>query len=493
MNVKEIKNEGLAREYEVTLTAEEMANQTETRLMEISKTVRMAGFRPGKVPMQVMRERYGKAVMGEVLEKAVNDSSAKTIQDNKLRPALQPKIEIKSFDEGKDLTYTMSVEIIPDFDVNDVKSIKIERPVADVTDEVIADALGRIAGQNSVSKPIEGKRAAKKGDVLVIDFDGESKGERLPGMKGEGHHLELGSNSFIPGFEDQLIGKKAGEEVKVDVTFPDPYHSEDLAGQPGTFDVKIHAIHENSPAEVNDDLAKKLGFDTLDPLKEAVKAQIENEFSGFSRERAKRELLDALDNGHDFELPQSLVDMEFETIQKQVAAEEKRDLEKDEIAELKEIAIRRVRLGLVLADIGNENNITVSDQDLNQAVIREAQKYPGQEAQVFEAYRNNEQLINALRAPVFEEKVVDFLLELVDIKDVTVTAEELVNEDHDHEHDKPKKKAATKKPAAKKASAKKATSKADAAEKPAAKKKAPAKKPAAKKAPAKKKAADSKK
>lgn len=436
MKIKETKSEGLKREYTVTVTADEVAEKTEQRLIEISKTVRMAGFRPGKVPMQVMKDRYGKAVMGEVLEKAVNDSSAQAIKENKLRPALQPKIEITEFDEGKDLIYTMNLEVIPEFDTKNVKSVKIERPVAEVTDEVITDALGRIAAQNSVSTPITTKRAAKSGDVVVIDFDGESKGERLPGMKGEGHNLELGSNSFIPGFEDQLIGKKAGDEIKVEVTFPDPYHSEELAGQPGTFDVKIHEIHEKKPAEVNEDLAKTLGFDSLDPLKDALKGQIESEFAGFSREKAKRALLDALDNLHDFELPQSLVDMEFETIQKQVSQEENRELADDEMAELKDIAVRRVRLGLVLADIGNENNIIVSDQDLNQAVIREAQKYPGQEAQVFEAYRNNEQLINALRAPVFEEKVVDFLLELVDVTDVTVSADDLVAQDEaEHVHD----------------------------------------------------------
>ena len=476
MNVKELKNEGLSREYEVTITAEEMSAKTETRLLEIAKTVRISGFRPGKVPMKVMRDRYGKAVMGEVLEKAVNDSSADAIEKNKIRPALQPKIEIKSFDEGKDLIFTMSVEVIPEFDVVDAKSIAITRPVADVTDEVLEDALGRIAGQNSVSEKITSERAAKKGDVLVIDFDGESKGERLPGMKGEGHHLELGSNTFIPGFEDQLIGKKAGDETKVDVTFPDPYHSAELAGQPGSFDVKIHEIRVNKPAKIDDELAKTLGFDSLDPLKEAVKAQIENEFSGFSRDRAKRALLDALDDAHSFELPQSLVDVEFDTIQKQVAQEEKRELNEEETAELKDIAVRRVRLGLVLADIGNENNITVSDQDLNQAVIREAQKFPGQEAQVFEAYRNNAQLINALRAPVFEEKVVDFLLQLVTVEDKTVSAEELINDQDDQaQEDKP----AKKKPAAKKAKA------ADADE-PAAKKKPAAKKSTAKKPAAKK-------
>lgn len=481
MNVKELKSEGLSREYEVTIPAEEMAKKTETRLVEISKTVRMSGFRPGKVPMKVMKDRYGKAVMGEVLEGAVNDSSAEALSKNKIRPALQPKIEIKSFEDGKDLVYTMSVEIVPDFKVADTKSITITRPVAKVTDEVIADAMERIAGQNSVSEPIKSDRAAKKGDVLVIDFDGESNGERLPGMKGEGHHLELGSNTFIPGFEDQLIGKKAGDETKVEVTFPDPYHSADLAGQTGTFDVKIHEIRENKPAKVDDALAKQLGFDALDPLKEAVQTQIEREFEGFSRDRAKRSLLDALDDAHDFELPQSLVDVEFETIQKQVAQEEKRDLTDEEKDELKDIAIRRVRLGLVLADIGNENNITVSDQDLNQAVIREAQKFPGQEAQVFEAYRNNQQLLNALRAPVFEEKVVDFLLQLVKVEEKEVSAEELVNDDEPEVESKPK----VKKAPAKKAPAKKPASKKKDDKKPAAKK-APAKKTAAKKSTSKK-------
>ena len=470
MNIKELKSDGLSREYEVSLTAEEIDSKTETRLVEISKTVRIAGFRPGKVPLNVMKSKYGKAVMGEVLEQAVNDSSAQAIRDNKLRPALQPKIEIKTFEEGQGLVYTMALEIIPEFKVMDLKKVSLERPVAEVDDKVIADALERIAGQNSVSEPIKTKRAAKEGDVAVIDFDGECKGERMPGMKGEGHHLALGSGSFIPGFEEQLIGKKAGDEVTVKVTFPDPYHSADLAGEDATFDVTIHELHESKPAEVNDELAKKLGFDDLEKLKEVVAQQIETEFAGFSRDRLKRVLLDTLDDGHDFELPESMVDVEFDTIKKQVEQEEKRELKKDEEAELKDIAVRRVRLGLILADIGNENNITVSDQDLNQAVIREAQKFPGQEAQVFEAYRNNEQLINALRAPVFEEKVVDFLLELIKVEDKKVSAEELVNDpdaEHVHGpdcgddcgHDKKKPAAKKKAPAKKKSTAKKTTTK----------------------------------
>lgn len=471
MQVKEVKKEGLEREYKVTVTAKEYGEEVDARLAEIAKTARMKGFRPGKVPMSVVKNMYGQAVMGEVVEKLVNETSMKALQDNKVRPALQPDIKIDTFEPEKDLEYTIKVQVVPEFDLMDINKIELEKPVAPVNDDTMKDTLERIATQNQGSEAVETKRAAKKGDIAVIDFDGESNGEKLPGMKGEKYHLELGSGSFVPGFEDQVIGQKAGDDCVVEVTFPENYNNEKLAGQPAKFEVHIHELRTPVPAKIDDELATKLGFDNLDKLKEAIKTQIESEFAQYSRMRLKRNLLDLLDENHQFDLPEKMVEMENEQIRTQVQQEENRELTKEELEELKEIAERRVRLGLVLAEYGQRNNVTVSEQDLNQAVMAEARKYPGQETQVFEFYRNNPQAQNALRAPLFEEKVVDYIVELVKVTETEVTAEQLVNDDdHDHHHDHEcgddcdhdhgeKKKPAAKKAPAKKPAAKKTATK----------------------------------
>lgn len=457
MQVKETLNEGLKRGYEVTITAQEIDSKIENRLKEVGKNLKVPGFRPGKVPMQVLRSRYEDNVLGEVIEKTVNDFTNKTIQDNKLKPALQPKIEIKSFEKGQDLTYEVELEVIPEFEVQDVTKIKLEKKVAKPQQSAIDEALERIAANHKSSEPVKTKRAAKKGDIAVIDFDGECGGERLPGMKSEDFHLELGSQSFVGDFEEQIVGKKAGDEFQVKVTFPENYGNQQLAGNDATFDVKLKELREPKPMPIDDELAKKVGMEKLDELKDAITEQLQSEYENVSKMRLKRSLLDAMDEAYDFEIPQGMLDMEFDAIKRQAEHEKKQEtgddkaeLPEEDLEELKAIAARRVRLGLVLSEIGQNNKITVNDQDLQRAVIAEAQKYPGQEAQVFEMFTQNKQMLDNLRAPVFEEKVVEYILGLADISETEVSVDELTADDEDEAPAKQKKKAAAKKTAAKK-------------------------------------------
>ncbi len=439
MKIKELKKDGLHYEMEVTVEASEIDRKIDERLHEVGKTLKLPGFRPGKVPLNILKQRYGRSVMGDVLEVAVNDTTTKALQEKGLRPALQPKVEVKQFDEGKDLTYTVAVELMPEFKIMDLKAIKVEKPVTKPEKKAIDETLERIAKQNSESEPIKSPRGAKEGDILIIDFHGKTKaGKAYPGMHSHDHRLELGSNQFIPGFEPQLVGKKAGEKVHVEVTFPTPYHMAELAGVEAIFDVDIKEIHEPKTAEINDEFAKKLGFDNEKALRETIEKQIKSQYDQFSRMKMKRGLLDALDEGHTFPIPSGLMNMEFDSILRQIKAERqaetvkgKPELTKDEEEELHAIAERRVRLGMVLAEIGRLNNIQVQDQELQRAVIMEAQRYPGQEAEVFEFFRKNRQALESLRAPVFEDKVIDFIAELASVTEKEVTLEELTAEDEE--------------------------------------------------------------
>ena len=483
MQVKELKSEGLNYEYEVTIPANDIDKLVDAKLAEYGKTMKLPGFRPGKVPLKVLKQRYGKAVLGEVLESAVNENTDKLLKDKNLRPALQPKIEVKEFDEGKDLTYTMAVEVLPEFDVMDVKTLKLEKPVTKADKKAVDEALDRIASQRRESTPIEGKRGAKKGDIVVIDFHGRTAKDNKEhdGMHAHGHHLELGGGQFIPGFEDQLTGKKAGEKVEVKVTFPEAYHAPELAGEEAIFDVEIHEIREPKPVEINDEFAKSLGLEDAKALRKAVEEQIQGEYDQLSRMKVKRALLDALDDAHDFPVPAGMLELELSNIKQQIMVERQEDvkdgklqLPKDEEEELEAIAGRRVRLGMILSEIGTGNNIKVSDQEMQRAVISEAQKYPGQEAQVFEYFRENREALEALRAPVFEDKVVDFILELAEVKEKEVSLDDLTAEEEEESYKGKKaksKSSGAKKPAAKKPAAKKVDADKPAEKKPAAKKK----------------------
>lgn len=450
MQVKEIAQKGLTRELEVHVPATAIQEKRQARLIEVGKTVRLPGFRPGKVPMNVLEKKYGRAVMGEVLELVVNESSAQAMKDKNIRPAMQPKIEVKEFDEGKDLTYSMKLEVLPDVKVMDLKGLKLEKPVAKIEPSKIDETLTRIAGQNRETKPIEGNRAAKKGDIVIIDFHGKTKDDGVmhPGMHAHGTKLEIGSGQFIPGFEDQLIGAKAGSKVEVNVSFPKDYGATELAGRDAVFDVDVTEIHEAAPAVVNDDFAKKLGFDDEKTLRGAVEDQMTKEYDSVSRMKLKRQLLDLLDEKHAFEIPQGMMDAEYDLIVKQLEGERKQSgeaaLTEDEKEELKAIAERRVRLGLVFSEVGTAAKVTVTDQDIQRAVIAEAQKFPGQEKMVFEFYQKNPRAIDSLRAPLFEDKVVDHILAQATVTEKQVSVDELTAVEDEDEF-KPKKKAGKKK------------------------------------------------
>jgi len=435
MNVTETAHDGLSRSWRVVVPATEIGANVDRRLSEISKTIKLPGFRPGKVPLSLVKKRYGSSVMGEVLEKTVQESSSKLLQEKDVRPALEPKIEVVSFEEGADLEYTMAVEALPDIEPADLTGLQLERSVAAVEDKAVDEAVERIANTNKNFEPVKKKRAAKKGDQLVIDFAGKVDGEARPGMDGKDYPLELGTGAFIPGFEDQLVGIKPDETKTITVTFPEQYHAADLAGKAAEFEVTAKELRAPGKTEIDDEFAKKVGFEDLEGLKKAVRGQIEGEYGRMTRLKLKRALMDALAERHDFPVPQGMVDLEFEAIWKQVQpelTEEEKSKPEDEVkAEYRTIAERRVRLGLLLSEIGKRNSVQVTQEELNRGLIAEARRYPGQEREVLEAYRNNSRALDALRAPIYEDKVVDHILSTVTLTDRSVTPEELAREDEE--------------------------------------------------------------
>jgi len=475
MQVVETKNEGLLREYAITLLASEIEEKVDFRIEDIRKTANIPGFRPGKVPTALLKQRYGKSVMGEVLEQAVSESSRQAIEDNTLRPAMQPNIEITKFEEGEDLEYTMAVEIMPEIQPMDFSKIEVERLVCKADEKEVDETIDRLAQQYRNSEPIKRARKSKKGDVLVIDFKGMIDGEAFDGGSAEDHHLELGSNQFIPGFEDKLIGTKAGESHSVPVTFPEEYGAETLAGKDAVFDVEIKEIREMVDTVVDDEFAKTLGQESLEELRKSITERLEQDYVSLSRERLKRELLDILENEHEFEVPPGMVDAEFDSIwnqyeetRKQQGAEGAEDAEDegksdDELKEdYRKISLRRVQLGLLLTEVGNSNKVEVSAEEVNRGLMTEAQKYPGREKEFIEMYRNNPEAMATMRAPIFEEKVVDFILELANVTEREVGIDELMqipNADDDTAAEKEEKKPAAKKKAAAKPRRKKAAAK----------------------------------
>lgn len=434
MQVTETETDGLKREFKVVIAASDIEEKLQHRLMELGSTVKVPGFRPGKVPVQVLKQRFGRSVMGEVVERAVTDGSSQALSERGLRPATQPRIEITAFDEGKDLEFTMALELLPDIKPINFGDLKLTRLKVEVADSEVDGALDHLAGHRKESKPLETPRKAQSGDVLVIDFRGSVNGEELPGMAAEDHHLELGSSSFIEGFEDQLIGVDVGEEPEVKVRFPDGYVNDKLAGQEAVFEVKIKDIRETQPAAIDEDFAKSLGEESLDTLKSKLRDQIGQDYEQASRTHLKRDLLDKLAEAHDFVVPAGMVDIEFETIwphieealkEGKLDEEDQGKSEDDLKSEYREIAERRVRLGLLLSEVGRVNNIDVSAEELNRALAMEARKHPGQEREVFEYFQRTPEAMANLRAPIFENKIIDFIVEMAETEDKGVTAEEL--------------------------------------------------------------------
>src|SRR5690348_7264008 len=435
MQVRETSAEGLKHEFTVVVAAAEIEKKIQDRLAEIGRSVRLPGFRQGKAPLALLKKRYGPSVMGEVVERAVNDSSSAAIKEHKLRPALQPKIEIVSFNEGKDLEYKLAVEVLPDIGPVSLDGIALERWKADVPDSEIDQALERIAKQQRKTAPVE--RAADKGDFVRIDFKGAIAGVAFPGGSADNYLLELGSGGFIPGFEDQLVGSKAGDARTVAVTFPADYGNAELAGKVAEFAVTVKEVRQAEAQPIDESLAAAVGMENLAELRQAVRERIEREYSGITRQRLKRELLDQLAARFSFAVPAGMLDLEFQHLWREVEAERQRAKEggapdpeasKNDVelkAEFQALSERRVRLGLLLNEIGRTNSLTVTAEELNRAVIERARSFPGQEREVLDFYRNNPQALDSLRAPIYEDKVVDFVLGKVNVTERAVPPSEL--------------------------------------------------------------------
>lgn len=434
MQVTELSTDGLRREFKIVLSAKDINDKVSTRLEELSGSVQLPGFRRGRVPQALLKKRFGPSVMGEVLEAALNDSTAQAMAERGLRPAMQPKIEVTSFAEGKDLEFKLAVELMPEVKPVDFKSIALEKLVPEIGEAEVEKAMQGMADEMRKTEKVD-PRPAKKGDVLVVDFVGSVDGKEFPGGAAQGHHLELGSNAFVAGFEDQLIGKQPGDALTVKITFPAEYANKDLAGKPADFQVAIKELREKVKVAPDDEFAKSLGMESLAKLREAMKGKLERDYAGLARMKLKRELLDKLADAHSFAVPPGMVEAEFEAIWKQVEeAKQKNELDPDEKAksddELKKdyrgIADRRVRLALLLSEIGRQNNIQVAQEELNRAAVEEARRYPGQEQKVLELFKNDTQAQARLRAPLFEEKVIDFILEMAEVKEKRLPPEELV-------------------------------------------------------------------
>jgi trigger factor len=492
MQVTETSAEGLKREFRVVVPAGEFEEKVASRLGEIGRTIQLRGFRPGKVPMQILRQRFGNSVRGEVLESTLQDTSADAIREHNLRPALPPKVDIVSFSEGTDLEYKMSLEVLPDIPEPSFAGLDIERLVVEVPDEDVDRAVERIAEQQRKTEVAE--RPAESGDIVVVDIEGRSGEQEIPGASGKDRQIVLGSAGFIPGFEEQLTGAAAGEHRTVRVTFPEDYGAADFAGKDAVFEVDVKEVRQRLPLVIDDELGKAVGLESLAELRQEVRQQMQRDYEGASRLRLKRSLLDKLAQNYDFAVPPGMVELEFESIWRQYEAEKARGgqaeaagseaasdageesrvepaseespdtatgepvdgaeppgtaletesevgagaaqggerqagTEDEEAlrADYRKIAERRVRLGLLLAEVGRSNNITVTQDELNQAITREARRHPGYERQVLDFYRQNPEAIGNLRAPIFEDKVVDFIVELAKVEERKISPQDLLS------------------------------------------------------------------
>lgn len=543
MQIAETLNQGLRREFSLVIPAADVAKRVDARLAEVSKQIRMPGFRPGKVPANLVRKMHGPALHGEAVQAAVNDGVQKLLSDMALRPAVQPQVDLEGdLKEGKDLAFKVALEILPVIETINDEAIALERLVVPADDAAIGEMLERLASQQQKTEPAAAKHKAKDGDTVVIDFEGKVDGTVFEGGKGEAMRVRIGSGMLIPGFEDQLVGVKANQELTIKVDFPADYGSEALAGKPAEFAIVVQGVETAVETAIDDDFAKSLGIDSLDALKEILKDQIEAETAQLTRTHLKRKLLDTLAARHDFEVPETMVAGEFEQIWSQLEQEAARAADPDaakaeieaEREDYRRIAERRVRLGLLLSEIGNRGGISVSAAEMNRLIGQEASRYaPAEQQKVVKFFQENAMAAAQLRAPLYEDKVVDYLVGKAEITERAVSRTDLeaaiededetpMSDGHvhgpdcddDHDHEAKPAKAAAQKPVAKKAPAakeaaaeepvaKEAVAKEAAEEKPvkkAAKAKAakaepevaaeaapaPAKKPAAKKAPAKK-------
>lgn len=440
MKVSKDKSKGLTLKFKAVIEAADFEKEVQLRVQKLAKETKLAGFRPGKAPASLINQKFRGAALGEALDAIVQKAVAEIISENKLRPAGEPKVNIEKFEDGKDIEFSMEVETLPEIKLGDFSKIKLEKLTADVPEEEIEKSIKYVAESRRESEEIKEDRAAKKGDIAVIDFTGSIDGVEFKGGKGTAYPLELGSGSFIPGFEDQLIGSKKGTKKDVKVTFPKDYHVKDLAGKEAVFAVEVKELRALKKIQINDELAVSLGAKDLTDLKKQIADRIMQDYEHASKMKLKRALLDALDKEYKLELPQSIVDAEYDSIVKQyehakehgeLDAYEKSKKEKDLLKEYKEIAERRVKLGLVLSEVGAKEKIQITPDDLNKAIMSEARKYPGQEKAVFDFYLKNKNAIEALKAPVMEEKIVDAILAKAQITEKKVSVQELYTFDEE--------------------------------------------------------------
>ena len=443
MQVTEVFSQGLQRSFRVVFPLEGVATKVNAQLDDLRNKVQLKGFRPGKAPISHLRRLYGRSVMGEVIQDTVNEASRKILDDHHVKFALEPKVKfpedkslVDAMANGKaDLDFSLDVEVLPEISPADLSDIALTREIVKVDDAMVDEALRRLAEQHRSFTPAGADHKSEAGDQLTVDFTGTIDGATFDGGKAEGIKLVLGRASFIPGFEDGLAGAATGEERKVEARFPDAYIRPDLAGKTAHFDVKVLDVARPDPLKIDEDLAKAFNMENLDALKDSVRSQLERDFASASRQKLKRQLLDALAAKFSFELPPTMLEQEFNNIWGQVEAEMKSsgksfaddDTTEDEArADYRKIAERRVRLGLVLADIGQKANINVTDDEISQALVTRARQYPGQEREVWDFYRKNPQALAELRAPIFEEKSVDHLLAQAKVEEKEVTREELL-------------------------------------------------------------------
>src|SRR3954447_216786 len=446
MQVTETLAEGLKHEFQISVPASDLDAKADARLVDLKDKVRLNGFRPGKVPVSHLKKVYGRSVMAETIDQTIRDTNSQIFTERGFRLATEPKItmptEEKDVEEilsGKsDLTYTVSVEVVPAIQLADFKTFTVEKPVADVTDADVDEAIKRIADQNRAYVAKGEGAKAESGDRVTVSFKGTIDGTPFDGGTGENIQVVIGSNTFIPGFEEQLLGMAAGETRTLKVSFPKNYTNLELAGKPAEFETIASQIEAPQDTEINDDFAKTLGLESLDKLKEAARARLSAEYAGATRQRVKRMLLDRLDETHRFEAPPSLVEEEFRLMWNSIKAEmessgktfaDEDTTEEAAQEEYRKIADRRVRLGLVLSEIGEKNKITVTDDEVSRALIERARQMPGREKEVWDYYRNNPNALAQLRAPIYEDKVVDFILELANVTEKKVTREDLYKDE----------------------------------------------------------------
>jgi trigger factor len=448
MQVTETRSEGLQREFRVTLPATELEARLNSELENLKGRVKLNGFRPGKVPMGHLRRLYGRSVMADVVQSAVNEANRKIVEDNNLKLALEPKIELtkdeseveKALEAKGDLDFTVAVEVLPSFELADLSDVQVTKQVTPVTDEELDAALKRMAEQNRSFSPKAEGEAAAEGDRLTVDFVGRVGGEEFQGGTASDIQVVIGAGSFIPGFEEQLVGQKPGESRTIQVKFPENYGSTELAGKDAEFDVTVKSIEAPGETKIDDELAKAFGMESLDKLKEGVRGAISRDYEAQSRRKLKKELLDALDAKYGFELPKGLVDQEFAAVWSQVEADLKNNnktfadentTEEAAREEYRRIAERRVRLGLVLAEVGEKADIKVSDEEVDRALVERIRQYPGQERQVWEFYQKNPGARAELKAPIFEEKTVDHILTQVKVTEAETSKEDLFASEDD--------------------------------------------------------------